>query len=359
MPLSRTFSSLKSVAAFGLFASLGGTLASVNWPGEPIAVVNDVPVLDIVPADLNLGDVWMQKELPFELTLRNVSGQPVAVVDFTASCNCTEISPTRFTIPAFGSTKVRGLIDLTRSSQDARAPRVPFEVVMSAETEPRSESPLAWPLRGTALRVLSVSPVSVDLLGANEVVQNTWSPTVDIDIRPLIDLAELKPEWNANEADIRFTGPDADERYLLQYTLFTDQPVGDIDTRITLRSKLPDGSRGPEIEIPVRGVVVPPVRLSPDQVAVSAADPHPVQVHVMSANDNIWNVVEIGEQPDWLHAEVSPSGIALSATMPEGQWNAEPVTLSVVVASATAERQELEISVVPVLAGKGGAEEKK
>lgn len=354
MSLLKSPFTLKSAAVFVLFAVVGGVLASIDWRGEQLAATPPAPVLDISPVDLNLGEVWLQKELPFELTVRNTSRRPVKVIDFSASCNCTNLSPTEFTVPASGSTVVRGVIDLTRSVADLKAARSGFEVMLSAETTPRNSATVKWPLRGTALRVLDVSPASIDLLGGNEVVQDTWSPTVEVKILPQMDLVDVKPEWNAGEADLEFEGPDWGGEYVLRYTPKTNLAVGDIDTRINLRSKLADGSPGPEIEIPVQGVVVPPVRLSPAKIAISPRDASPVSVRLVRLGDANWQVAEIGEHPKWL--QVHMSELVISVAAPEASGDVKAAVVQVIVESASGDRRELELNVFPISAGTGGVE---
>ncbi|APZ93696.1 hypothetical protein [Fuerstiella marisgermanici] len=355
MSLLKSPFTLKSAAVFVLFAVVGGALASIDWRGEQLAATPPAPVLDISPVDLNLGEVWLQKELPFELTVRNTSRRPVKVIDFSASCNCTNLSPTEFTVPASGSTVVRGVIDLTRSVADLKAARSGFSVTLSAETTRRSSATLKWPLRGTALRVLDVSPSSIDLLGGNEVVQDTWSPTVEVKILPQMDLVDVKPEWNAGEADVEFEGPDWGGEYVLRYTPRTNLAVGDIDTRINLRSKLADGSPGPEIEIPVQGVVVPPVRLSPAKVAISkprTATTAQAQnrstevsvVQIVSLNGTEWRVVEILDQPDWLITDISKTR-AITLGLTANVSTEEPIIIHVVVEAETGKRCKLPLTI--------------
>ncbi|MEQ9407547.1 MAG: hypothetical protein RIK87_07450 [Fuerstiella sp.] len=325
----------KSIVVVVLIAAGGVLVASVNWRTNRSLESTPSAVLDILPGDLNLGEVWLQKELPFRLTVRNTSDEPVTVVNFSASCNCTEIVPTAFTIPSFGETIVRGVVDLTHSVHDQQAAKFPFEVTLTAQTTLRGRSILKWPLRGTALRVLDVSPPSIELRGAWEVIEGTSSPTVDVKLAPQIELASLEPEWDAGNADIEFTGPDFDGVYLLRFTPRTDQPAGNIDTRITLRSVLPDGTSGPGIEIPVRGVVVPPVRLSPSRIAVpcrlssqngltdeaddlqpnsqrsgnewfgQAASGESATVRLIALDRRDWQVVDIVNCPKWLAVDTT------------------------------------------------------
>ncbi len=127
----------KSILVLILSLGLGAVAADVfvrQW-GSGNSATDNRRVLDIRPADLDLGQVWLQKEQPFAVQVRNVSDRPVVVTQFAASCNCTTLSPSAFNLPPNGRQVVRGVIDLTRSVHESADGTFPFDVTLSADIQ--------------------------------------------------------------------------------------------------------------------------------------------------------------------------------------------------------------------------------
>lgn len=287
---------------FGACVFLGALLSGSFSQSK----VTEAPAtLEVDRADLDLGDVWLQRELAFRFSVRNPSESAIQVGQLSASCNCTELTPSSFIVPPHGETAVSGTIDLTRSVQETDADREPFGVVLTADITAPNSDRVEWQLRGVAKRALEMSPNRIVLQGADEVVHETFSPTVEVAIKPHVAISEILPEWNANEAHLDLSGPDEEGGWLLAYMPIHDLPLGKIATRVNLRVKWVDGTFGPDLEIPVTGVVVPPVRLSPEQITLAnipsaKTDSPPRTVSVIARDRGAWNVVKLLDVPEWL-----------------------------------------------------------
>lgn len=334
------------LAVFLVCLLLGGAFAAVRWhaPEAP-----PKPVLLIDPGDLNLGTVWQQPELNVSLPIHNVSDRDIVVERLTASCNCTKPAPDSFRIAAGETLPVSLTIDLLKSVPDAGVSEESFLVTLTAVFDNPESAPLQWPLHGVVRRSLHVSPPLINLQGANEVVQGVRSPTVTLHVTPQIEIASLKAEWNPDEADVVVEGANPEGAFRIHYTPSQDLPRGPLDTRVTLRTQLGDGSRGPALEIPVRGVVVGPVRLSPDRLTIvdsTNARSRLLRSSLIALDGQTWTIIAVDEVPPWLlidfHIEERGSLVLHLADSPP---RADDASLVVRVESEHGLHESLDLSV--------------
>lgn len=343
------------VRVFLLFVMAGAFASGVFWTSS---VAPPQETLTVLPADLNLGEVWQQPELKFSIPVRNRTRQAMRVADISTTCNCTQITPKSFEVPAGESVTLSGVIDLMRSIDRENAMQQEFVVGIKATLESRyGEQPvvLEWPLQGVARRALRVEPPTIDLLGAWEVVQHHFAPTVELEITPQLEIGAIKPEWNAREGDVVVTGPLEGNEYILLFTPSTLLPRGSVNTRINLRTVLANGSQGPDIEVPVRGEVVGPVRLSPERVTLRRANVievsshEAVTVNIVSAVDTDWRLVDWSSTPEGI-VVVTPkdNAIVISLGKPLEVKTGEAIdalTLKAMVESTSGERESVEVKV--------------
>lgn len=337
---------------FILSAVAGIAIGTIGPMAEaPDASETPLPPLQISDLDLDLGEVWMQKELTFRLPVRNPGARPVNVTAFTASCNCTDLQPGSFTVSGRGIVVVQGKIDLFRSVHSVDADRQPFDVSLTAKVGGNRPHLQHWTLKGTTVRALDVHPPEIVLQGANDVIAGTFSPTIDVRITPRVPLLELKPEWFGDEADIEFFGPDFDGNYHLKYTMNENRAAGAIATRVNLTSRLEDGRIGPELEIPVRGVLVHPVRLSPPRILIghpgSSPEHSETTVQVIDLKQAAWRIQSISGCPSFLCADYSSgNNIVFRAQLPLPHGSPSGLNLDVRLVSESGEMLELVLPLV-------------
>lgn len=334
------------VAVFLVCLLLGGAFAAVRWRAPEAA---PQPVLLIDSGDLNLGTVWQQPELRVSLPIRNPSHRDVVVERLSASCNCTSVAPQAFRVPAGESRTVDLTIDLLKSIHDVGAPEDSFLVTLTAVVEsPRSDS-LQWPLHGVVRRSLHVSPPVINLQGANEIVQGVRSPTVTLDVTPQIEIAALKAEWTPSEADVVVEGPNAEGAYRLHYTPSQDLSRAPIDTRVTLRTRLADGNSGPALEVPVRGVVVGPVRLSPERLtfvdSINATS-RQLSCSLIPLDGQTWTIIGVDDLPAWLSIDLeADEGGSVVVQLTDNSACDEEASLVVRARSPQGSEEKLDLTV--------------
>lgn len=328
---------------------VGGAMAAIRWDAAPSV---PPPALTVAPADLNLGAVWQQPALPFSLEIQNVSNRPVAVAGLSASCNCTEMQPTSFTVPARGSVRIAGTVDLLKSIAYPEWSEAPFAVTLTAVTTDRTPREYRWQIHGLARRALAVSPHGIHLVGAHEVAQGCDPPTVTLSITPRLDVMKIIPEWSPKDADVQLEGPFEDGRYELQYTPSRELPRGTLQSRVMLRTVLGAGEPGPDVEVPVRGMVSGPVRLVPSYVTVrpgqAGADGRvPLGVRLVSCDGGEWRIAGVVDPTGETGLEYD--GSTLFARADDRNVTGSAATaVTIEVASRDGVREELSLTVVRV-----------
>ena len=117
-------------------------------------------ILQVEPADLKLGQVWLTDKLNHKLTIRNTSSQEVTISAFDTSCACTALTPSAVLFPPNGSRDIDVTIDLFRIVRESPlADRWPIEVSIQALAADRSIT-ANWRVQGSIASPLKKLPVA-------------------------------------------------------------------------------------------------------------------------------------------------------------------------------------------------------
>ncbi len=126
-------------------------------PSEPAEVLIDG--LTVSAAALDFGEVWEQKDFPWEVVLENRTDADVRVPSFVTTCGCVDLSPRSLTVPAHGTGKLAVKLDLTRRGPGEETAAVrPFSVGITPHGSGQGTRPASWVLHGTVKSRVTLNP---------------------------------------------------------------------------------------------------------------------------------------------------------------------------------------------------------
>ena len=119
---------------------------------------------EVEAKDLNLGEIWAQKDLQWRVPIRNTSSEDAIIVDFKVSCECTTVDHKSLVVPAGSSVEMRLLLDLSsgygiQASSEVRPLSVQILPILSGGVLPEK----AWTLRGRVKSAFYLTPRRLDI----------------------------------------------------------------------------------------------------------------------------------------------------------------------------------------------------
>lgn len=306
------------------------------------------PALDVTLVDLNLGEVWLQRDLEFSVPIHNTTASAIEVSEISASCNCAELSDEPFTVAAGASHTITGKIDLFRSVHDPARDSSPFEVSISVVTASAPKQSFSWPLNGVAKRFINLDPPAISLYGANEVISGTYSPLIDVMINSPQPLSAIDVECAAELGVATITTTESNV-YRLEFVPNIDLPCGKVDSGLRVKTRLENGQSGPDLLIPVEGIVSAPVRLAPAHLTLSSGNKLTADTHILGFDAYEWRVQQIDNCPDWLAIEPSDAGTLSVTLMQPPPAETKSATINVVVESSAHRLETLPLAMTCIV----------
>src|SRR5579875_1916054 len=98
---------------------LGASFGGAYWAGLAARNAEQLPPMEVIEglavaaADLDLGEVWEEKDIAWRLPIRNQTEGRIEIHDLVQTCGCTDIKPRRLSIAAGETATVDLTLDLT------------------------------------------------------------------------------------------------------------------------------------------------------------------------------------------------------------------------------------------------------
>lgn len=220
----------------------------------------------IPPENLDFGEVWEQKALPWVLPLENRSGEDITVEDLITSCGCAavKIEPRPLTIARGQTGEVRLTLDLTPKDEESRQKRL-RDVNISFAVRLDRPLPMMVNLRGKVRRALVLTPSAIqygDILsrGAPFVAR-------EVTIDELVPLSEIRARCDSAFGSVTVGQPRQENgarRRTLTFTPSQKLPEGPFSTAVELVGVAPNGGLLPPVLLPVAGKVMPEIMAIPE-----------------------------------------------------------------------------------------------
>jgi hypothetical protein len=237
--------------------------ALLGGPGSAQGNQNGSARRLIIPTEeLELGEVWFQNALKHQVHVTNDSTE-VVQVNFTASCDCTDVEPTQFTFAPGESVPVRLVLDLsTLQNRDEPTRDVPFHIELRATVANLRWQQSKWTLRGTALAAARADPRIVDF---DELLEGAPLPPREIQVRltdpgDQVTAAEV-PNWLQCHLEQAAHDRSVVKAKLVPQTLPALGPLRDVMLRFRITSE--GGASKGTLSVPVLGQVVNDISIEP------------------------------------------------------------------------------------------------
>jgi hypothetical protein len=214
-------------------------------------------------ADLNLGEIWEQRDFYHELPIENRNGFPVKVLDFERSCGCVAVEPQSLTL-APGETKaVRLRLDLanrTRLEIGRQARDLAIEVRPITVRTDRKQAP--WLLQGAVKSRVTLNRLALEfgespIHGASPCLRH-----IDLKVHVPGGSPVLTFDHRIITAELKSVGTDAATYERVAAPLPSLEP-GPFESSLDIDVITPDGSRHEGIRVPISGIMQPEVRILP------------------------------------------------------------------------------------------------
>lgn len=226
--------------------------------------------LAVAVSSLDLGECWEEKAVPCQLPIRNLTGNPIEVYDFAASCTCLEVAPRSITVPAHETVTISVKVDLSRrtSIDLGRAVR-PFTIevipIFKGGKQPRQ----GWALHGSVRSRITLSTTTLDF--GESPVQGEPSPVQKVVAKAHVPSRGLEARTSSRSVTCQVsrvgTTPDTFEVAIApQSTL----PPGSFSANVIIDLITPSGERLPGVTLPVLGQVQPEVRPLPARLLLGS-----------------------------------------------------------------------------------------
>lgn len=244
-------------------ASWAGLYARKWWQPTDQGVVEG---LMIPTANLDIGEVWEEKDFVWQLPIRNVTRDTIEIRKFITSCGCTAIDPPKLTIQPNQTAIVKATIDLThRSYAEAGLSERPLGISLHPITSRSRPGERGWQVHGTVhsrvtLDAKSVhfgeEPVRGQAAVKRRVLATVHVPCQDLEAKanPLVATASVK----RRESD--------PSRFEITIAVNPEMLPGNFQTNARISVVTPNGDRELAFLLPIAGEMQPEVRLLPARV---------------------------------------------------------------------------------------------
>jgi hypothetical protein len=225
--------------------------------------------LHIPAASLNFGEVWENAEFVWVVPIENRSAQEVRITDFSSSCTCSKIEPSKLTIPAGESRKVAMTLDLTgaKTAEDYRKAVRDFAVSIEPRCEP-SVGKVNWKIRGRIRVPFVFEQPRLDLGRHSELAQPL--PPCKVALTGLVSLAKMTSKTTSPHFQAHIQRTAAPDRFELILTPVKPLPCGFHTFEVQVFPHLADGKELPGKTLPVRVRVESDLQTTPPVVVFGA-----------------------------------------------------------------------------------------
>ncbi len=255
---------------------LGASFGGAYWAGLAARNAKQLPPMEVIEglavaaADLDLGEVWEEKDIAWRLPIRNQTEGRIEIHDLVQTCGCTDIKPRRLSIAAGETATVDLTLDLThRTYSDHGRSRRPFEVMFFPALDPKSRPRLGWKLHGTIVSRVTLDKLAIDfgerpVHGETPVTQKVMA-TVHVSCQRLE--ATVKPE----AATVTINQQEDDKtKYEIVLATNPDLLPGKFQADVRIFTVSPNGDKALGVTLPISGRMQPEVRLLPAQLLLEA-----------------------------------------------------------------------------------------
>ena len=266
--------------------------ALVPLPRHRGGGIDEIDGLAVAVRDLDMGEVWEDNAIPWELPITNRSDREIHILEFNA-CSCLTFEPRSVRIAPGDTARVRLALDLTYRTpteigEDRRSFRLPIYPMCRRNVLPQA----GWVLRGIARYrvVLNATMIQFGEIrgGDDESLLRKVSATARLPVRLLS--AKVDPPYVTAQVS---KSPDANDRFELSIRPNSTLAPGPFQCEVSVEAITPGGDLLAGARLPVEGIVVSPVQAVPAQVLFGS---HPVgcsiesTIRFQSRTDSAWKV---------------------------------------------------------------------
>lgn len=247
--------------------------------------------LQVVHADLQLGDIWLQEPIEHIVNIRNTSIDEIKVFDFEANCACTAISPHSFVLKPGETRPIRVTIDLLRIAREKpKVSRWPLDISIRPTVSLGVHSS-RWRLQGrilSPLRSLPAVPRERLILGK---IEEPHKITIPLQLHRgfLLDHASAVTPGASCLLNETRDGSTAVEVVLDPAKM----ELGTFVARVDLHLRNSENNSLPPLPMEIRGEVHSSVVLEPS-ILLTGVRPAPAKVLLKSVVGQPFEVLELG-----------------------------------------------------------------
>jgi hypothetical protein len=287
----------------------GTTFALNQQRADPTSApvsIRPLEELHIAPGSLALGELWEEPSRTIVLKVENRGSREVHVVDFAASCDCTNIEPRLFSLGPGQFQAIRVTLNLThRLPYQHGLESRPLSVRLTPAVKGAKSPSPSWEI--TAAIRSRISFANQLLHFDDKCVQ--YGPPASRKIRATahVPIRALELVAEPTIAALRVEQRGHSQDYDVIVTPSSSIPIGPFQFQIRTLAVLPDGSRRECAAIKVFGEMLPPARIIP---AVLLLGEHPVGA---TAKADV--TIKLPSAPGWVidHVEVDGDDTRLAS----------------------------------------------
>jgi hypothetical protein len=273
---------------------------------SPLPAAQDEPLAVVEASNVDLGQVVRGEKRLAEFVVHNRGNAPLKITEVKPGCGCTVASFDE-TVPVGGTGRIKATVDtttlsgfvgrgLTAFTNDPLTPELFLtfhaNVVGSVVVFPEEELRLTNTVRGERRGHLLVRQ---DPTEEGELVIG--------DVRPSVPGLDVRVERLEAPREIEGLTPGKAGDWLIEVSLRPSAAAGQGDQSISFSTGLP---RQPEVTVPVRLVVRPPVNLSTEEVTLAPGEPATVLATVRRGLDA--DALQVASEPEGLRVAVERTG---------------------------------------------------
>ncbi len=224
----------------------------------------------VAPADLDLGDLWEERDYQRELPIHNRTGADIHIADFSVSCGCIAVEPRSLNVPAGQTAKVHLTLDLSkRTPWSLGVAERPLNLQVFPVLGPQGPSADAWVLVG---KIHSRVTLDAQTLEFGDAPVQGQTPVVrKVAATAHVPIRELAVEARPPLADIQMSRDSADpSKYVLAVSPKPTLPPGRFQFELIVDAVGPEGERLPGAQMTVRGDMQPEVRALPSRLLLGS-----------------------------------------------------------------------------------------
>ena len=228
----------------------------------------------MVPTDnLNIGEVWEEKDFAWRLPIRNATGDTIQIHKFNTSCSCTAIEPARISIRPGETATVNLTIDLMHLSDAvAGVARRPFALSVQPVTSLTRQGGFGWQIHGTVRSRVTLDAKTVHF--GDQPIRGQTAVTRQVLATVHIPCQGLKVAVNPLVATVTVNRrEDAPERFEITVAANPNLPPGNFQTDAKINVVEPNGKHTLAFMLPIAGTMRSEVRLLPERILL---EPRPI-----------------------------------------------------------------------------------